>query len=120
MSEHGHSKPEHKHKPRGPQPLEDHLLKQSLTCPPNVSFAKDIAPLFLINPNSVPHMIEVSKNSNPPLNPTIDLTNLAAVKAWAGTIYSELKSGNMPEGGPQWTADQLNLFVCWGQQGFKP
>ncbi len=120
MSEYD-QKPEPGHKPAPtPKEIPHDDLKAGLVCPPNVSFAKDIAPLFKINPKSIDHMLKYSKQQHPPLQPPIDLSNYADVKHWAGMIYSEVKSGSMPIGGPKWTPDQLNLFLCWAQQGYKP
>jgi hypothetical protein len=113
-------KPKPGHKPAAPEKMPDDSVSAGYTCPPNVSFAKDIAPLFRINPNSIPHMLQVSKAHQPPLVPPIDLSNYNDVKHWAGSIYNQVKSGSMPIGGPKWTTDQVSLFLCWAQQGFKP
>jgi hypothetical protein len=110
MSDHGKSEPK-------PMPA-DAKLTDGFTCPTNVSFATDIAPLFLINPDSVQHMIDYSKQNK--LNPPIDLTNYADVKHYVSPIYSQVKGGSMPIGGPAWTSDQVNLLLCWYQQGCPP
>lgn len=89
------------------------ILKGAATnCPPGVSFAKDIAPLFTAN--DISHMKQVTGGS-------LDLSSYASVKIWAAKILSEVSSGNMPPPPEaQWTPAMVNTFACWIQQGSQP
>jgi hypothetical protein len=43
----------------------------------------------------------------------IDLSTYAGVKAHATNIYVQTKSGNMPAGGPRWSANRVQTFFNW-------
>ena len=82
------------------------------TCPPGLSFAKDIAKLF--TPTDVAHMKIVTGGQ-------LDLSNYASVKVWAATIYQKVSSGTMPPPPEsKWTPAMVATFGCWVQQGCQP
>jgi hypothetical protein len=66
------------------------------------SFARDIRPLF--TQEDVDHMLDV--------NPDLDLSTYAAVKANANDIYDVLSAGEMPPGRP-WPQKQIATFKQW-------
>jgi|HubBroStandDraft_6_1064221.scaffolds.fasta_scaffold536214_1 hypothetical protein len=87
----------------------------ALTCPTNVTWTNDIQQMF--TSVDVAHMI-AAKN--------IHLDDYNSVKIWAVAIYSAVQSGAMPPPNtigpdgkpePQWSADKVNTFGCWIQQG---
>lgn len=43
----------------------------------------------------------------------IDLSTYAGVKGHATNIYVQTKSGNMPMGGPRWSANRVQTFFNW-------
>ncbi len=82
---------------------------------PQVSFARDIKPLF--RSVDISHMKsygvkldDYTYMSNP--------TNANSVLANLSPHNGERPS--MPPGGPYWTADQLALFVQWQKDGYQP
>lgn len=48
----------------------------------------------------------------------LDLSSYESVRENAGPIYSEVKSGNMPAGGPPWSANRVSTFANWMNTGF--
>ena len=97
-----------------PDDLRKTLAKAATNCPPNLSFAKDIAKLF--TPTDVAHMKQVT-------NKQLDLSSYASVKIWATKIFQLTSAGTMPPAGsgePAWTPAMVNTFACWMQQGYKP
>lgn len=92
--------------------LRQELAADAVNCPPGVSFAKDIAPLF--TQTDIDHMKSYTGGS-------LDLSNYDSVKIYASQIYSRVASGNMPPPpAPAWTKDKVQLFACWIQQGTQP
>jgi hypothetical protein len=92
--------------------LRKSLAAAATSCPPGVSFAKNIAPLF--NSTDVAHMKQVTHGS-------LDLSSYDSVKIWASQIYSQVSTGDMPPPPQQpWTSDQVSLFACWISQGCQP
>jgi hypothetical protein len=80
-----------------------------------VSFASDIKPLF--RPIDVSHMNKfkiVLDDYTFMSNPNNANQVLAALSPHDGEPPS------MPPGGPYWSADQLELFVQWQQDGYQP
>lgn len=71
------------------------------------SFAKDIRPLF--TQEDVDHMLDV--------NPDLDLSSYASVKANANDIHNVLSAGAMPPGEP-WPKDQVAKFKQWMDAGY--
>ena len=43
----------------------------------------------------------------------IDLGNKKSVADHAGEIYLEVKSGDMPQGGPRWNSEKVSKFKEW-------
>jgi hypothetical protein len=86
---------------------------KALTCKANVSFAKDIAPMFTAQ--DIAHMKSVTQGS-------LILNNYTSAKTWAHQIYSEVSQHYMPppQSGESWSQAQIDLFGCWIQQGCKP
>jgi hypothetical protein len=87
----------------------------ALSCPTQVTWTNDIQQMF--TSVDIEHMV-AAKN--------IHLDQYASVKIWAVSIYSAVKSGAMPPPNtigpdgkpePQWSADKVNTFGCWIQQG---
>jgi hypothetical protein len=80
-----------------------------------VSFASDLKPLF--RPIDVSHMNKfkiVLDDYTFMSNPNNANQVLAALSPHDGEPPS------MPPGGPYWSADQLELFVQWQQDGYQP
>ena len=82
---------------------------------PEVSFARDIVPLF--RPVDIEHMAvhgvdldDYAFMSNP--------NNADRVLAVLSPQDGEPPS--MPPGGPYWSEDQLALFAQWQQDGYQP
>jgi hypothetical protein len=48
----------------------------------------------------------------------LDLSSYESVRENAGAIYDEVKSGNMPAGGPPWSAGRVSTFANWMAAGF--
>lgn len=48
----------------------------------------------------------------------VDLASYAGVKAMAAQIYARTKSGNMPQGGPAWSANRVQTFANWIADGY--
>jgi hypothetical protein len=89
-------------------------LSAATNCPPNLSFATDIAKLF--TPTDVAHMKSVTGGQ-------LDLSSYASVKIWASKILQEVSGGDMPppgSGEDPWTPAMVNTFACWIQQGCQP
>ena len=73
----------------------------------NLSFAKDIRPLFRS------YDVESMKPEG------IDLSSYQEVKSRAGDIYSRLQAKEMPcDGG--WSGEKLLKFKEWMEGGMKP
>ncbi len=80
----------------------------AMGCPSNVTWTNDIEKMF--TPLDADHM----KTRG------VDLTSYDSVKINAVAIYTRVKSGNMPppgSGEDRWSADMVNTFGCWIQQG---
>lgn len=73
----------------------------------NLSFAKDIRPLFRESD------VETMKNFG------LDLSSYEAVKEKAPAIYGTLENGSMPCDEP-WPKDQVGLFKRWMDEGMAP
>jgi hypothetical protein len=73
---------------------------------PDVSFAKDIRPLFREKD------IEAMKKA-------FDLSDYDDVRSFADPILMKLRSGSMPCDGA-WPPEQVDLFRRWVQGGRKP
>jgi hypothetical protein len=89
----------------------DHAFFAALTCPTSVTWTKDIQKMF--TPTDIAHMKQVTGGA-------LDLGSYASVKIWAAKIYNEVVGGAMPppgSGESPWTADMVNTFGCWIQQG---
>ena len=73
----------------------------------NLSFAKDIRPLFRS------YDVESMKPEG------VDLSSYQEVKSRAGEIYSRLQAKEMPcDGG--WSGEKLVIFKEWMEGGMKP
>ena len=70
----------------------------------NLSFAKDIRPLFRESD------VETMKNFG------LDLSSYGEVKEKAAAIYGALENGSMPCDEP-WPKDQVGLFKRWMDEG---
>lgn len=79
-------------------------------CPAQVTFEKDIRPLF--RDVDVAHMKNIQN---------IDLSSYDSVVIWAAKIYQLVASGRMPPpgSGNRWTPEMVKTFGCWIKQG-KP
>jgi hypothetical protein len=80
----------------------------AMSCPSNVTWTNDIKGMFTAM--DVDHM----KTKG------IDLSDYTSVKINAVAIYGRVKSGSMPppgSGEDPWSADMVNTFGCWIQQG---
>ena len=89
----------------------DHAFFASLSCPTQVTWTNDIQQMF--TPTDVDHMKQVTGGA-------LDLSSYQSVKIWASKIYSEVAGGAMPPAGSgenPWSADMVNTFGCWIQQG---
>jgi hypothetical protein len=73
---------------------------------PDVSFAKDIRPLFREKD------IDAMKKA-------FDLSDYDDVRSFADPILMKLRSGSMPCDGA-WPPEQVDLFRRWVQGGRKP
>lgn len=92
--------------------IRQQLAADAANCPPGVSFAKDIAPLF--TDTDTEHMISVTNGS-------LNLKKYDDVKIYAAQIYSRVSSGSMPPPPtPAWTQQMVQLFACWMQQACQP
>jgi hypothetical protein len=82
---------------------------------PQVSFARDIRPLFrdvdISHMESFDIMLDDYEFMS---NPDHANKVLAVLSPQGGDEPS------MPPGGPYWTADQLALFAQWQQDGYQP
>jgi len=79
-----------------------------LPCTPGLGYQKDIFPLF----NE--HEIDCMNRQG------LNLADYGQVKTAATEILGVVKSGVMPKGGPRWSAEMVNTFCCWIQQGCQP
>ena len=89
----------------------DRKFFESLSCPNPVTWTNNIKAMF--TPLDVAHMKQVTNNQ-------LDLSDYSSVKIWAHKIYSEVASHAMPppqSGEKAWSADWVNTFGCWIQQG---
>jgi hypothetical protein len=73
---------------------------------PDISFAKDIRPLFREKD------IDAMKKA-------FDLSDYDDVRSFADPILMKLRSGSMPCDGA-WPPEQVDLFRRWVQGGRKP
>jgi hypothetical protein len=81
-------------------------------CPPNLSYAHDIRPLF--RQKDIDHMKHVTGNK-------LDLSNYQSTSIWAQKILERLQDGTMPPApDAAWTPRDINTFTCWIQQGTQP
>ena len=79
-----------------------------------------------VNPVMVSQCVSCHSGSFP--SASINLENYAAVKAYAtankaklvGSVKWDGTASNMPKGGTQWSACQLNTLSAWINQGMKP
>ncbi len=80
------------------------------TSNPDLSFARDIRPLF--TDIDVDHMQGYG----------IDLSSLDEVVAHADSIYDVVSDGSMPPPGTgtRWTPEMCARFKAWQTQGCKP
>jgi hypothetical protein len=89
----------------------DHAFFAALSCPTKVTWTSNIQQLF--TQEDVDHMKQVTGGQ-------LDLSNYNSVKIWASKIYSYVAGHEMPppgSGEQPWTADMVNTFGCWIQQG---
>jgi hypothetical protein len=99
-------------KPATTNVVRQKMASQKLNCKPNISFKKDILPLF--NDTDQSHMLKVT-------NKKLDLHDYDDVVVYASKILEKVQSGDMPPfPAPQWPQTQVDLFACWIQQGTKP
>src|SRR5258708_1135170 len=88
------------------------IVASAKACPPNISFARDILPLF--RPIDVDHMKHVTANK-------LDLSDYQSTKIWSQEILNRLQDQSMPPTpAAPWTPANINLFACWIQQGMQP
>lgn len=93
----------------GNTPNREHFA--ALSCPSSVTWTNDIQKMF--TPTDIDHMKQVTGG-------VLDLSSYSSVKIWATKIYSEVSTGAMPPSGSgenPWSADMVNTFGCWIQQG---
>lgn len=89
-----------------------HQIATTTNCPPGLSFAKDIAPLF--NVVDVAHMKQVIRGA-------LDLGSYNDVKIYAAQVRGKVSAGDMPPPpADAWTPAMVNTFACWIQQGTNP
>ena len=82
---------------------------------PDVSFARDIVPLF--RPVDIEHM----KVRGVELDDYTFMSNPDNADKVLETLSPhDGKPPTMPPGGPYWTSDQLALFAQWQQDGYQP
>jgi len=92
-------------------PTFNHAFFAGLSCPTKVTWTNDIQKLFTAT--DIAHMKQVT-------NGALDLGSYSSVSMWAAKIYSEVAEFAMPppgSGEQPWTADMINTFGCWIQQG---
>jgi hypothetical protein len=82
---------------------------------PQVSFARDIKPLF--------RSVDISHMKS--YGVKLDDYTYMSKQNNANSVLANLSPHNgeppsMPPGGPYWTADQLALFVQWQKDGYQP
>src|SRR3982750_1070056 len=70
------------------------------------TYMKDIR--FFFRPKDVQHMASMG----------IELGTYVGVKSHAIDIYAQTQAGNMPLGGPPWSADRLQTFLNWVTNGY--
>jgi hypothetical protein len=86
----------------------NHAFFAALACPTNVTWTNNIQQMF--TDTDIAHM--KSKG--------IDLSSYNSVKINAVPIYTQVSSGSMPPPGSNenpWSAEWVNTFGCWIQQG---
>ena len=82
---------------------------------PQVSFERDIRPLF--RAVDISHM----KSFGVDLDEYTYMSNPENANAVLATLSpQDGEPPSMPPGGPYWTADQLALFAQWQKDGYKP
>jgi len=82
---------------------------------PQVSFARDIRPLF--RDVDISHM----KAHGIKLDDYIFMSDPDNANKVLETLSAdEGDPPSMPPGGPYWTADQLTLFAQWQNEGYQP
>jgi hypothetical protein len=79
-----------------------------LSCPTQLSWAKDIRPLF--QQKDIDHMKHVTGGR-------LDLGDYTSTEIWAWKVYQYVANGYMPPGAP-WSQAMVNTFGCWIQQGY--
>jgi hypothetical protein len=80
-----------------------------------VSFAKDIKPLF--RPIDIAHM----KSFDVKLDDYTYMANPSNANAVLATLTPQNgEDPSMPPGGPYWTAEQRALFAQWQKDGYQP
>jgi len=79
-----------------------------------VSFAGDIKPLF--RPVDIEHM----KRYNVRLDDYKYMSDPANNYQNAQRVQDTLTDQSMPPGGPFWAKEQLDLYVKWRSDGYKP
>ena len=82
---------------------------------PQVSFARDIRPLFRDVDISHMRSLDVKLDDYSYMS---DPGNAKRVLATLSPHNGEPPS--MPPGGPYWTPSQLSLFVQWEKEGYQP
>jgi hypothetical protein len=80
----------------------------------NVSFAKDILPLF--RPIDIDHM----KRRKVLLEDYKYMSDASGDHSHAQAVLDVLKNQEMPPGGPYWPQDKLDLFAKWMTDGYQP
>jgi hypothetical protein len=91
--------------------IHNHQYFAALNCPTQVTWTKNIQSMFTAT--DIAHMKQVTNGS-------LDLGNYNSVQIWATKIYSYVASHAMPppgSGEQPWTAEMINTFGCWIQQG---
>jgi hypothetical protein len=74
-----------------------------------VSYQRDIKPMF-------------TQLDRDHMSKMFDLWNYDDVKAKAASIYATVESGAMPPAGvePRWSADKVQVFKQWMEDGYLP
>jgi hypothetical protein len=82
---------------------------------PQVSFARDIKPLFRAVDISHMEAFDVKLDDYAYMSDPDNAKRVLAVLSPSGSEPPE-----MPPDGPYWTPDQLALFAQWQQDGYQP
>ncbi len=80
----------------------------------NLSFERDIQPMFRDNPD-IQHMKARGLDLS-------DYNQVSQYRAIGGAldIFRRVESGNMPKDGPRWTMHMVYTFGLWIKLGLKP